>query len=435
MLSCRKLVVAAALVCSAAFPFAIPSADAAAPVIISAIPDVASNHLTINGTDLCCKTASVLLGPTGPLTVLLQTATQLVVSLPVTPLPAGNYLLYVQIGNGNGNSDESVVTIGAVGPQGATGVQGPVGPAGAAGHAGATGASGPAGAAGAVGPTGATGPQGAKGDKGDTGPQGAQGVQGPQGPQGQQGDAGATGAIGPQGPSGPSFSSVSNLSGIGCTVGGAAGTLTVDVAPDGLVTLTCVAAPPLPPPDIIYEPLENNADTVGRAIAYLFGSGTLDMPASCGTNPTINCTGGIPTSTRIRIDNPTVSVTPTTGTTYSFSVVAHVATVSDIAFNYSGISCGLGFDTASSGSPTATVSGTASFTTDTNSGLLSHLLFSGTAVAGVEASDLQFSGGAFCGLGNVLSPFFSSYIEAQIKQRTGLQLCGAPGQDEFTICQ
>ena len=137
----------------------------------------------------------------------------------------------------------------------------------------------------------------------------------------------------------------------------------------------------------------------------------------------------------MRLDNPTVSVTATTATTYAFSVVGQVATVSDVAFNYAGIPCGLHFDTASSGSPTATVNGTASFATDTNSGLLSHLLFSGAAAAGVEASDLQFSGGALCGLGNVLGSFFAAYIEAQIKQRARLQLCGAPGQDEFMICQ
>jgi hypothetical protein len=64
---CRKFVVAAALALSAFSPFAIPSADAAAPVIISAIPDFVAYTLTINGTDLCCKAASVLLGPTGPL--------------------------------------------------------------------------------------------------------------------------------------------------------------------------------------------------------------------------------------------------------------------------------------------------------------------------------------------------------------------------------
>jgi hypothetical protein len=90
---------------------------------------------------------------------------------------------------------------------------------------------------------------------------------------------------------------------------------------------------------------------------------------------------------------------------------------------------------ANAGSPTATVSGKASFAPDSNSGLLSHLRYSGTGTSGVETSDLQFSGGTFCGLGNVLAPFFASYIEAQIKQRMSLQICGAPGQDEFVICQ
>ncbi len=118
MFRCRKLIAVGSLALGMAASFAVPAANAAAPVIISAIPDLVLNQLTINGTDLCCKAASVLLGANGPLTVVAQTSTQLVVMLPAAPLPAGNYTLSVQLGNGNGNTDESVVTIGAVDPQG-----------------------------------------------------------------------------------------------------------------------------------------------------------------------------------------------------------------------------------------------------------------------------------------------------------------------------
>jgi hypothetical protein len=169
MFRCRKLGVAAAFALSAVSPFAVPSANAAPPVIISAIPDFVHNQLTINGTDLCCKAASVLLGANGPLTVVTQTATQLVVNLPMSPLPAGNYTLSVQIGNGNGTSDESVVTIGAAGPTGAAGPAGPAGPIGPIGAAGAAGAQGLTGATGPIGPAGATGKTGATGATGAAG--------------------------------------------------------------------------------------------------------------------------------------------------------------------------------------------------------------------------------------------------------------------------
>jgi len=185
-----------------------------------------------------------------------------------------------------------------------------------------------------------------------------------------------------------------------------------------------------------YEALYDSTGTVGRAIGYLFGGGTLDVPASCATNPRVNCPGGVPTPTQIQIDSPSVSIAQSAvPATYTFAVVAHVVTVSDIAFDYSGIACSLSFNTAVSASPTATVSGTASFANDAASGLLSHLVFSGGASEGVETTDLLFSGGPLCGLGNALGSFFTSYIEAQIKQRTSLQVCGAPGPDEFIICQ
>jgi len=406
------------------------------PIVTTyAATNAEQTQLTITGISFLGTATSqtvVTLGSSvTPLQIITKTNNSLTVLLPPGTSP-GSYLMTVSTTN-PAQFDEFYVTIGAMGPAGPKGDTGAQGIQGPIGLAGPTGPQGPKGDTGAVGPIGPAGPQGVAG---------AQGPAGPAGPSGRTGDtgltgpAGATGATGPQGPAGNSISSLGNLSGIACNVGGTSGTLSVDVASNGLVTLTCAATSPPPPPVIPYEALDNSVGTVGRAIGYLFGGGTLDIPASCGTNPRVNCPGGVPTPTKIRIDNSSVSVAQsTTPTTYSFSVVAHVATVSDIAFDYSGIPCGLTFNTTSSGSPTATVSGTASFANDANSGLLSHLVFSGAATEGVEATDLLFSGGPLCSLGNSLGSFFASYIEAQIKQRTSLQLCGAPGQDEFMICQ
>jgi len=154
------------------------------PVILNS--STATTTLTINGSNLAPGKAKVLLGAFGPLTVVSQSSTQIVVVLPPALLP-GDYVLNLQIGE---NVDESSVTVGAVGPQG---------PAGPAGVAGATGPQGQ------IGITGAVGLEGKKGDKGDTGPQGligpagAMGAAGPQGPQGTPGTKGDTGATGPQG--------------------------------------------------------------------------------------------------------------------------------------------------------------------------------------------------------------------------------------------
>ena len=200
------------------------------PVILSSF--TTATTLTINGINFGSGAAKVLLGAFGPLTVMAQSPTQIITSLPSGLLP-GNYVLNLQIGE---KVDESNVTFGAVGPTGPigpTGLQGLIGLAGAAGLIGPQGPIGPKGVSGTQGPTGAQGvkgdagpigplgPQGTKGDLGSTGLQGAQGSQGlkgdtgaqgpkgdmgitgAQGAQGIKGDTGATGPAGPDGAQGP----------------------------------------------------------------------------------------------------------------------------------------------------------------------------------------------------------------------------------------
>ena len=155
-----------------------------------------------------------------------------------------------------------------------SGQAGPAGPAGPTGQTGQTGPAGPAGPAGAKGNDGATGAPGAQGPIGPAGPAGDAGANGssvtsvalntgddPSCPNGGSkfiagdgtvtyacnGATGATGAPGPKGDTGSagsgggSLASLGSLRGTACTVGGAAGTLSVDVASSGAVTLTCVA--------------------------------------------------------------------------------------------------------------------------------------------------------------------------------------------------
>jgi len=153
MIRIRTLTAAVALSMGSLAPFAVQSAYAKQPVVTKT-SSTTSTQLTIEGTDLGSGRASVLLGSFGPLAVVAQTATELVVALP-SGLTAGNYVLSVQIGNGVGNSDESVVTIGMSGTAGTSGPAGPRGAEGPAGPAGTMGAVGPAGPVGPMGPAGA----------------------------------------------------------------------------------------------------------------------------------------------------------------------------------------------------------------------------------------------------------------------------------------
>jgi len=105
-------------------------------------------------------------------------------------------------------SDEHLVTIGAVGPQGEQGEKGKQGEKGDPGVPGAAGAKGDKGdpgvpgAAGAKGDKGDTGSMGAKGDKGDPGVPGAAGAKGDKGDTGSMGATGTAGLPGPPGASG-----------------------------------------------------------------------------------------------------------------------------------------------------------------------------------------------------------------------------------------
>jgi hypothetical protein len=77
--------------------------------------------------------------------------------------------------------------------------------------------------------------QGAKGETGPAGPQGPAGPAGPAGPQG------ATGEQGPQGPPGPGLTSFDSIAGLGCTIGGQAGAISLAYDGSGLAQITCVA--------------------------------------------------------------------------------------------------------------------------------------------------------------------------------------------------
>jgi hypothetical protein len=64
---------------------------------------------------------------------------------------------------------------------------------------------------------------------------------GAQGPTGPAGPRGATGAQGPQGPAGPGLASFDALAGLGCTIGGQAGTISIAYDASGLAQIHCVA--------------------------------------------------------------------------------------------------------------------------------------------------------------------------------------------------
>ena len=77
-----------------------------------------------------------------------------------------------------------------------------------------------------------------RGAAGPAGPAGAQGSTGAAGPAGPKGEIGAQG---PQGPAGPGLASFDSLAGLGCTIGGQAGAISIAYDGSGLAQIHCVA--------------------------------------------------------------------------------------------------------------------------------------------------------------------------------------------------
>lgn len=106
----RRLLAAFALTLCAVSPLVVSTADAAKPLITSS--SSTNTALTIRGENLGPGATSVLLGKSGRLAVISQTPTKLVVALPLTRMPIGNYLVSVQVGDDRSDVDEFVVTLG-----------------------------------------------------------------------------------------------------------------------------------------------------------------------------------------------------------------------------------------------------------------------------------------------------------------------------------
>ena len=111
----HRPILAVAIVASIASTYAVQSANAAVPDILSSTASIESNSLTINGSNLGAGLAIVTFGSFPQMAVTQQTADRLVVTLP-SDIPAGDYTLTVQIGSNPSDFDQSIVSIGTERP-------------------------------------------------------------------------------------------------------------------------------------------------------------------------------------------------------------------------------------------------------------------------------------------------------------------------------
>jgi Collagen triple helix repeat (20 copies) len=142
---------------------------------------------------------------------------------------------------------------------------------------------------GPIGPQGPAGPAGPTGQPGAPGLDGAEGAAGPMGPEGPQG---AAGRVGPPGPPGPA--SVAALAGSACdTHDGSAGTVSVEIAVDGVIQLRCAEDAPPPPPTAGLVINEIDYDQVGAdAAGFVEIANTSDTAAVLDVIDVVLVNGG-----------------------------------------------------------------------------------------------------------------------------------------------
>lgn len=197
---------------------------------------------------------------------------------------------------------------------------------------------------------------------------------------------------------------------------------------------TTVVAPP-----IVLEELTADQATADSAAAFLLpASQDLDVVASCAGDPTIACPGGVPSDPlpQVQVLATNVLTTQVPGTdTWNGSATLQAATLQAVPFTYSGVSCTLTVNSATSGSPTLSGTWQQTFLSyPTLGGQPNYVAVGNVTITGLESGDVQISGGFSCDLFGSLTSFFIPTFESQIAAYVEGNLCGAPDPDTWMAC-
>ena len=165
----------------------------------------------------------------------------------------------------------------------------------------------------------------------------------------------------------------------------------------------------------------------------LFTTGTLHVPPSCGTSPSIDCPGGTAgTPIPVTVTRGATTIAQTAPDVFGYDVDLAIATGSAIPVSYQGVDCTVAVNTAAGASPTVHVAGTATFSSQTPGGSIDRLDLT-IALTGLEATDVTFSGGTLCQMANFGGLSFFGGIVTNAFEGVASHLCaGAGGQ--LTTC-
>ena len=181
----------------------------------------------------------------------------------------------------------------------------------------------------------------------------------------------------------------------------------------------------------IVTPITESLETAQTAADLYFPDRVkLDVPASCDSNPTIDCPGGVPLepSDQLSVDSIR-NVVAAPDHRYDITVTSRVATLEGFTMNHSGIDCNVSLTSANGTSLDWGIGTQLNFFFDTTWG--DRRIAAGTpSVSGVEGADYSISGAFLCQSGfitpAVIQGVYSATLDAYLQQ-VGNPLCADPG--------
>ena len=197
---------------------------------------------------------------------------------------------------------------------------------------------------------------------------------------------------------------------------------------------TTIVAPP-----IVLQPLTVDQATADSAAAFLLPSSqNIGIAAKCTGDPVIACPGGVPSNPlpQVQVQASNVLVQRVPGTdTWAGSSTLQASTLQGIVATFSGVTCTVTVNTATTGSPTVSGSWLQTFASyPLPTGQANYLAVTNVDITGIDDGDIQFAGGFGCSIASALVGLIKPQIESQIEAFLARNLCGTPDPATWVAC-
>ncbi len=189
---------------------------------------------------------------------------------------------------------------------------------------------------------------------------------------------------------------------------------------------------------IVETPITNDLATAQAAAALYFPDALdMDAPASCGTDPAIDCPDGnpLPPADQVRIESIRSVVEVPGQNRYDVSATLDVTTLQAIKVSAFGLDCDLTMNSANGADPDWDARVSLNFYVEPSSGDY-YIYLGNMLINGVEVADYAFSGDFGCTLVDWGSAYAQDSIVNTLEDQfgSGSSLCAAPGPAYLGPC-